>query len=52
MTRNDDPSAWKHAWTGEFEWTLEEVEVHNGPCPLVEHLSGRMPESWKLKSES
>ena len=28
-----------------FEWTLEEVEVHNGPCPLVEHLSGRMSKS-------
>ena len=24
--------------------TLEEVEVHNVQCPLVEHPSGRMPE--------
>ena len=29
---------------------MEEVEVHNGPCPLVGHPSGRMPKSWKLKS--
>ena len=50
-TQNDDPSgriqhpsAWKHARTGHFEWTEEEVEVHNVQCPLVEHLSGRMPE--------
>ena len=35
--RIEDPSAWKHARTGHFERTLEEVEVHNGLCPLVKH---------------
>ena len=37
----ENPSAWKHARIGHFEWTLEEVEVHNGSCILVEHPSGR-----------
>ena len=49
-TRNDVlsgqiqyPIAWKHARTGHFEKTWEEVEVHKCQCPLVEHLSGGCP---------